>query len=125
MPELTGIELCEAIRGGDFAGYIYVILLTSRAEPDEIVAGMSAGADDFIAKPFNPAELLVRIRAGERVLSLETRDMAIFALAKLAESRDPETGHHLERVQCYAKVLAQKLAEMPTCPPRSTPSSSA
>ena len=60
---------------------------------------MSAGADDFIGKPFNPQELIVRVRAGERILSLETREMAIFALAKLAESRDPETGHHLERVQ--------------------------
>ncbi|MDX1947562.1 MAG: response regulator [Pirellulaceae bacterium] len=116
MPEMTGIELCEAIRGGEFDAYVYIILLTSRAEPDEIVAGMNAGADDFIAKPFNTAELLVRIRAGERVLSLETREMAIFALAKLSESRDPETGHHLERVQCYSKVLAQKLAEMPDAP---------
>lgn len=113
MPEMTGIELCEEIRRGDFDGYIYVILLTSRTESSEIVAGMSAGADDFVAKPFNTAELLVRIRAGVRVLSLETREVAIFALAKLAESRDPETGRHLERVQCYSRVLAQKLAQMP------------
>lgn len=114
MPEMTGIELCEEIRRGDFDGYIYVILLTSRTESSEIVAGMSAGADDFVAKPFNTAELLVRIRAGVRVLSLETREVAIFALAKLAESRDPETGRHLERVQCYSRALAQKLAQMPT-----------
>ena len=110
---MTGIELCEEIRRGDFDGYIYVILLTSRTESSEIVAGMSAGADDFVAKPFNTAELLVRIRAGVRVLSLETREVAIFALAKLAESRDPETGRHLERVQCYSRALAQKLAQMP------------
>jgi putative two-component system response regulator len=113
MPEMTGIELCQEIRGGEFDGYIYVILLTSRTETGAIVAGMSAGADDFIAKPFNPAELLCRIRAGARVLSLETREVAIFALAKLAESRDPETGRHLERVQRYSRVLAQKLAELP------------
>ena len=54
----------------------------------DIVTGLSAGADDFIAKPFNPAELLVRVRAGERLLSLESRDIAIFAMAKLTESRD-------------------------------------
>ncbi|ADB15503.1 response regulator receiver modulated metal dependent phosphohydrolase [Pirellula staleyi DSM 6068] len=111
MPEMTGIELCAAIRSGGFDSYIYAILLTSHARPEEIVQGMSAGADDFVAKPFNTAELLVRIRAGARILSLETREMAIFALAKLAESRDPETGHHLERVQCYSRVLAQRLAE--------------
>lgn len=113
MPEMTGIELCEAIRHGDLEGYVYVILLTSHATSEDIVAGMSAGADDFIAKPFNAAELLVRIRAGVRVLSLETREVAIFALAKLAESRDPETGKHLERVQCYSRALAQQLAGMP------------
>jgi putative two-component system response regulator len=113
MPEMTGIELCESIRHGDFDGYIYVILLTSRSASEEIVVGMNAGADDFIAKPFETAELLVRIRAGARVLALETREVAIFALARLAESRDPETGHHLERVQSYARALAHKLAQMP------------
>ena len=87
--------------------------LTARSEREEIVAGMSAGADDFIAKPFDPAELLVRIRAGERILSLETRDLAIFALAKLAESRDSETGHHLERVQWYSRALTKRLAAHP------------
>lgn len=113
MPELCGLDLCRQIRSGDFDGYVYVILLTSRDATEDIVAGMSAGADDFVAKPFNTAELLVRLRAGERVLSLETREVALFALAKLAESRDPETGHHLERVQAYSRLLAQKLAESP------------
>ena len=74
---------------------------------------MTAGADDFISKPFNPAELLVRVRAGERVLALQTRDVAIFALAKLAESRDPETGAHLERVRRYSRALAAQLARQP------------
>ncbi len=45
----------------------------------------------------------------ERILSLETRDVAIFAMAKLAESRDPETGAHLERVRAYSRVLATHL----------------
>jgi putative two-component system response regulator len=76
---------------------------------------MSAGADDFIVKPFVNAELMARVRAGERVLSLETREMVIFALAKLAESRDPETGHHLERVQRYSQMLSEALAAQPNC----------
>lgn len=113
MPEMSGLELCRAIRLGDFDGYIYLILLTSRTASEEIVAGMTAGADDFIAKPFQTAELLVRIRAGERVLALETREVTIFALARLAESRDPETGQHLERVQCYCRALAHRLAQQP------------
>jgi len=111
MPGMDGLELCRQIRRGMFPGYIYTILLTSRDRTQDIVEGLSAGADDFISKPFEPAELLVRLRAGERVLALETRNVAIFALAKLAESRDPETGHHLERIRNYCRILAADLAQ--------------
>lgn len=113
MPHLNGLQLCEEVRATQWEGYVYLILLTSHSAPEEIVAGMSAGADDFIVKPFNPAELIVRVRAGERILSLETREMAIFAMAKLAESRDEETGQHLERVQSYSRALALALAKLP------------
>ncbi|MGC4004174.1 MAG: response regulator [Pirellulales bacterium] len=113
MPEMTGPELCRAIRRENTDGYVYVMLLTSHSHPDDIVKGLEAGADDFIVKPFNLNELLVRIRAGIRVLSLENREMAIFTLAKLAESRDSETGMHLERVQRYSRLLAIQMAGMP------------
>ncbi len=113
MPEVDGIELCKRLRDGESSGYVYVILLTSHDGKQKIVEGMSAGADDFITKPFDPQELLVRIRAGERVLSLETRDMAIFAMAKLAESRDADTGAHLERVRSYSQLLAKELSKLP------------
>lgn len=113
MPGMSGLELCRQIRRRSHHGYIYTILLTAHGKSRDIVEGMSAGADDFIVKPFNGQELLVRIRAGERILSLETRELLIFSLAKLAESRDPETGKHLERVQNYSRLLAQELAEMP------------
>jgi len=110
MPRMDGIELCRQLRARAQAGYVYVILLTARGSTDDIVEGLSAGADDFISKPFQPAELRVRVRAGERILSLETRHVAIFAMANLAESRDPETGRHLERIQSYAQILAEHLA---------------
>jgi len=110
MPHMTGVEFCHAVRDGEFPGYIYFILLTSRDSPQERVEGLRAGADDFVAKPYNVEELLARIATGERVLSMETREVAIFAMAKLAESRDPETGAHLERVRSYCRVLAQHLA---------------
>lgn len=113
MPDISGVDLCRALRRADRCGYLYFVLLTARNSPAETVEGLSAGADDFIAKPFDPAELAMRVRAGERIVSLETRDVAIFALAKLAESRDPETGAHLERVQAYSRLLAQKLALQP------------
>src|SRR6478672_2778486 len=111
MPRLNGVELCKEIRRGGIAnsGYLYVILLTSHGSVAERVHGLSAGADDFITKPFEPQELLARISSADRILSMETRDVAIFALAKLAESRDPETGAHLERVMNYSRLIAQHL----------------
>lgn len=112
MPKMTGIELCKAIRNEEINGYVYFLLLTSHGTLAEMIQGLSAGADDFIAKPYSPGEVLARIRAGERILSLETRDVAIFALAKLAESRDVDTGAHLERVQHYCRILAQNMAHL-------------
>ncbi|MDR0326848.1 MAG: response regulator [Planctomycetaceae bacterium] len=110
MPEMDGIEFCKAVRAQDRPGYVYFLLLTAHDQVDKMVQGLSAGADDFISKPYHPAEMLARLRAGERILALETRDVAIFAMAKLAESRDHETGAHLERVQHYCRALSQRLA---------------
>jgi putative two-component system response regulator len=109
MPEMNGVDLCRAVRAQDMGTYVYFILLTARDGSASAVEGLAAGADDFITKPFDPDELAARVRVAERILSLETRDVTIFALAKLAESRDPETGQHLERVQGYSRVLAHHL----------------
>jgi putative two-component system response regulator len=110
MPEMNGIELCRRIRARQFAGYIYIILVTARDGTANVVQGLDAGADDFISKPFQPTELCVRVRAGERILALDSRDLIIFSLAKLAESRDPETGAHLERMREYCRVITQHLS---------------
>lgn len=113
MPHMTGIELCRKVRE-DFSGrYIYFFLLTSRRGTESVVEGFSAGADEFLSKPFEPDELFVRLRAAERILSLESREMTIFSLAKLAESRDPETGVHLERMREYCRVLSSHLRSKP------------
>ena len=85
-------------------------MVTAKSNIHDIVTGIDTGADDFISKPFVKEELLVRIRAGERVLGFETRDIVIFSMAKLAESRDPETGNHLERIRYYSKALAETIA---------------
>src|SRR5688572_23684940 len=86
MPTMTGPELCRAIRAADLGRYIYTILLTARSGDDAIVDGLTAGADDFVSKPFKRQELALRIRTGERIVGLETRDLTIFAMARLAES---------------------------------------
>jgi putative two-component system response regulator len=112
MPEMSGIELCKEIRTQALKGYTYIILLTTHDQKQEILTGLSSGIDDYITKPFNPAELNLRVEIGERILSLETRDMTIFALAKLAESRDTDTGLHLERIRNYSKIIATGLSSM-------------
>ena len=109
MPKMSGIELCRQIRQRPSSGYTYIILLTTQNGTKSVVEGLEAGADDFITKPFQPEELHVRLRAGERLLSLESRDITIFALAKLAESRDPETGAHLDRIREYCRALCEQL----------------
>lgn len=113
MPGMDGLELCRRIRTRHYGGYTYVILLTSHRSKKYVVQGLEAGADDFITKPFHPDELLNRIRVGERLLTLESRNLLIFSLAKLAESRDPETGEHLERIREYCRMIATHLAGRP------------
>jgi putative two-component system response regulator len=110
MPEMSGVELCREIRRRRSSGYIYVIMLTCYSGVESVVASLDAGADDFLTKPFQPQELRVRLRAAQRILALESRDLTIFALAKLAESRDVETGAHLERIREYCRVLAEDLS---------------
>lgn len=113
MPEMSGLDLCRSIRERGRSRYVYVILLTSRSGTHNVVEGLNAGADEFLSKPFDPQELLVRLRVGERLLSLESRDVTIFSLAKLAESRDLETGAHLERMREYCRVLSEYLSTQP------------
>lgn len=109
MPKMSGLELCREIRRRQSSGYTYVILLTSHEGTQRIIEGLDAGADDFVSKPFDPHELLVRLNAGERILSLESRDVTIFTFAKLAESRDKDTGAHLERMREYSRILSTHL----------------
>lgn len=71
MPGLDGIEVCRRLRqrGGP---YVYVILLTARDRTEDVVIGLDAGADDYVTKPFDPQELRSRLRAGERIVRLES-----------------------------------------------------
>jgi len=75
MPGADGPEVCRQIRRRDaeLGGYTYVIMLTSRSHSDDIVGGLTAGADDYVVKPFQLLELEARLRAGVRILDLEKR----------------------------------------------------
>ena len=140
MPSMDGYETCKQIKSNPKNDLTQIILVSARASVESRLKGYKVGADDYIVKPFDNDELLakikVHIRLREAMMNLasmhaqlavqnaklenlvrqrmaeiiETRDLTVFALAKLAESRDPETGEHLERIQKYSHILAQRLA---------------
>jgi len=73
MPGLDGPELCRRVRQEASRAHLYMILLTSRAERGDLIAGLDAGADDYLTKPFDADELRARVRVGCRVLALQQR----------------------------------------------------
>jgi DNA-binding response OmpR family regulator len=70
MPGIDGIEICRRIRATSLRSPVYVILLTARTSPQDLVAGLEAGADDYLTKPFDPDELRARVHVGQRTLEL-------------------------------------------------------
>jgi two-component system cell cycle response regulator len=73
MPHLDGLEICRRLRAGEARNPPYVILLTARDQIGDIVQGLDAGANDYVAKPFNNEELRARIGVGQRMLEMQTR----------------------------------------------------
>ena len=71
MPGLDGPEVCRAIRTTAREAYVYIILLTSKDSKSDLIAGLEAGADDYLIKPCHVEELRARLRTGERILQLE------------------------------------------------------
>ncbi len=70
MPGIDGIELCRRIRSNEEATPHYIILLTGRDSTADLVAGLDAGANDYVTKPFAPAELQARVEVGRRYVEL-------------------------------------------------------
>lgn len=134
MPGVNGYDVCRAIKEDPRFRHIPVIMLTGTDKHEAYVEAMEAGADDFIPRPFDSSLLRARIssavrakelqdeilrhqesleeRIDERTAELERIQQAtVFSLAKLAESRDPETGEHLERIRGYVRIMAEYLSE--------------
>ncbi len=139
MPGMNGYDACRLIKSQVGEGFTNIILVSAKASPEERVKGYDAGADDYIIKPFDDEELLAKVKVQLRLRDaleaaaearktvsmdndrlqelvkeqtrelVEKRDMIVFALANLADSRDPETGEHLLRIREYCKVLAEWL----------------
>ncbi|MDD2366124.1 MAG: diguanylate cyclase [Desulfuromonadaceae bacterium] len=71
MPEMSGVELCREIRQDDSGRYTYIIILTALDSKNDIVAGLEAGADEYVVKPAHQAELTSRLRTARRIIELE------------------------------------------------------
>lgn len=93
MPSLTGPEVCLLVRQQQKEAYTYILLLTSKNQREDLIEGMTAGADDYITKPFNHHELQVRLRAGRRIVDLQSE-----LLQTQAALRDQATHDSLTRV---------------------------
>jgi two-component system, cell cycle response regulator len=73
MPVLDGLGVVAAVRSGEWPGYVFTILLTGRDSRESVLAGLEAGADDYLTKPVDEAELLARMKTGWRIAELELR----------------------------------------------------
>jgi adenylate cyclase len=73
MPGMDGLSLCAKIKANSRDRYVYIIMITAKSQKDDIIKGLAAGADDFLAKPVHEGELLGRLRAGGRMLDYERR----------------------------------------------------
>jgi len=133
MPDADGMDLVLAYRAHAATNQVPLIVLSANEEASAKAEAFARGADDYLVKLPDPVELVARIRyhsrayranlqakaweaaEKERVLAerqrelIRSRNTLIFALAKLAESRDLETGEHLERIAAYSRVLAEQL----------------
>lgn len=130
MPGMDGISVCKHVKEDQGIGkhaqgekktdtpFIYIILLTRKTETKDVVEGLNAGADDFLKKPVDLAELKSRLAVGARTINYEkmllesekrVRIECYNALSALAETRDNETGMHLKRISIYCRILSERL----------------
>lgn len=143
MPEINGYQVLERLKADPRLRHIPVIMISALEEMESVVRCIELGAEDYVLKPFNPVLLKARVgaclekkrlhdqevdyrkrieqhnaqleaRVREQVQEISEAQLgAIFAMSKLAESRDPETGEHLERMREYCRILARQLATLP------------
>jgi putative two-component system response regulator len=113
MPEMDGLEVIRRLRAVSKTALLPIILVTARGRLEDKVAGLDAGASDFVTKPFDPAELLARVRSNQRLSTalkrLENTQDVLIALASAIDAKDPVTEHHCDRVAEQATILAQTL----------------
>ncbi|MGB5438992.1 MAG: fused response regulator/phosphatase [Gammaproteobacteria bacterium] len=109
MPEMTGIDLCRQLRNEPGFGHPYVILVTGLNAKADLVAGMDAGADDFISKPFNSEELRVRLQAGVRIVQLRNAVEQQYMQLAQTLKRETETSRMIRKDLDAAAMMQREL----------------
>lgn len=71
MPKMDGVEVSRRLRAAKDREYVYILLLTAKGQKEDVIAGLEAGADDYLTKPFDAHELQARVRAGARIIHLQ------------------------------------------------------
>jgi putative two-component system response regulator len=136
MPEMNGFEVCKRLKADHALKEIPVLFISALTETIDKVNAFSAGGVDYVTKPFQFEEVQARVETHLRLrglqLELEKHNLhledlvkekvaeisdsqlaTILAVSKLAEYRDDETGHHIERTRIFCKVLAERLRDNP------------
>jgi putative two-component system response regulator len=134
MPEMSGVDVCRWFKQDERLRTIPIIFISGLQGTDDKVEAFRVGGVDYVSKPFQDQEVLARVkthlrlrrlqvelvshnlqleqRIAEQVKAVTASQLAtIFSLARLAEARDADTGQHIERVQTFGRVLAERMRE--------------
>lgn len=132
MPGMNGFEVAQALKAAQETSHIPIIMVTALRERDERLRGLAAGAEDFLTKPVDNEEVIVRVRnlfrlkkyhdivknqnlileqkVREKTADLRTAyEETIYTLCRAAEFKDEDTGNHIQRISYYTARLAEML----------------
>ncbi|MGM0600348.1 MAG: response regulator [Candidatus Rifleibacteriota bacterium] len=140
MPNMDGFEVCRRLKADAALKEIPVLFISALTEAEDKVKAFAAGGQDYVSKPFQIEEIYARVKTHLRLRNMQckledhnlhlqelveeqVREISdsqlatIIALSKLAECRDEETGHHIERTRTFCKILAVSLRDDPSVAP--------
>ena len=108
MPGRNGIDICRELRNLAQESYIFIILLTTKDRREDLLTALDAGADEYLTKPYDPAELKARLRSGQRILDLQAELIAARDALRIRATRDALTG--LWNRGAIEEILGRELA---------------
>lgn len=113
MPKMNGFEVCKKLKDDSKTRLIPIVIITALRDVEDKIRALDLGADEFLSKPFNRAELMARVRALLKMKhlndNLEAAEDVIFTLARTIEARDRYTEGHCERVSDLSITLAKEI----------------